>query len=142
MRQPMQRCAVVAGGILKSFLGRQMDAVLCAIAEGSVRLVVDHLRPGVLQDLLAGLHGLERRVLLWRVGRNAIHLLRIEDGVHTMDEARFVRSEPPSVDVRPSSRSSGRWGWLRSEPGFISQNSICVPFSPLRTCHPRSEACL
>src|ERR1700733_3284564 len=90
MCELMERRAVIAGGIFEGLLGWEMDAVLSAIVEGPVRLVMDQLRPGVLQDLLAGLHSFKGRVLFRGIGRNAIHLLGIEDGVDAMDQARLV----------------------------------------------------
>src|SRR3984885_7735203 len=88
MCELMERRAVIAGGIFEGLLGWEMDAVLSAIVEGPVRVVMDHLRPGVPQDLLAGLHSFKGRVLFRGIGRNAIHLLGIEDGVDAMDQAR------------------------------------------------------
>ena len=64
VRQLMQRGAVVSSGVFESVFRRQMDAVLRAAVKGAIRLVVADLRAGVLQDLLARLDSLERRILL------------------------------------------------------------------------------
>jgi hypothetical protein len=42
----MENCDVIAGGISESLLGWEMDAILSAIVEGPVGLVMYHLRPG------------------------------------------------------------------------------------------------
>jgi len=46
MRKLMERRAVVAGSIFECLLGWEMDAILSAIVEGPVGLVMYHLRPG------------------------------------------------------------------------------------------------
>ena len=86
----MENRAVIAGCISESLLGREMDAILSAIVEGPVYLVVDLLRPGVLHDLLTGLHSLKGSMLFRSVRRNPINLLGIEDGVDAMDQVRLV----------------------------------------------------
>ena len=107
----MQRCAVVAGGISKRLLGREMDTILSTIVECPVSLVVYYLCPGALQDLLTGVHDFEWRVLFRSVRRNPIHLLGIEDGVDAMHQARLVSirailsGRAPFVTI-----SRARWG--------------------------------
>src|ERR1700684_895846 len=86
----VENLAVIAGGISESLLGREMDAILSAIVECPVYLVVHHLRPGVLQDLLTGLHSFKGSVLFRSVYRYPIHLPGIEDGVDAMDQVRLV----------------------------------------------------
>ena len=85
VRQLMQGRAVKSCGVLEGLLGWQMDAILGANIESPVGLVVEHLRPRVLQDLLAGLHGLEDGMLFRQIRRNTIQLSRVEDGVDAMD---------------------------------------------------------
>src|ERR1035438_8419390 len=46
------------------------------------------------------------------------------------------------LPVLASPRPSDGDGCLLSEASLASQYSIWVPFSPLRTCHPLSDACL
>src|SRR5712691_9195276 len=57
--------------------------------------------------------------------------------------SRFPRSWSCSSAGWYPSPSPARIGSdLVSRPPFTSQNSICVPFSPLRTCQAISDACL
>src|SRR5471032_1250253 len=76
-----------------------------------VRLIVGDVRAGVLQNLLARLGSLEGCMLFWRVGRNALDLVGVEDRVYAVDEPRFpgvrfvVRSGAPIAGARRS-------GWL------------------------------
>ena len=46
--------------------------------------------PEFCQDLLARLDSLESCLLLGRVRRNALDLLSVEDGVHAVNEPRFL----------------------------------------------------
>ena len=86
----MENRAVIAGSISESLFGREMDAILSAIVECPVGLVMYHLCPGALQDLFTGLHCFKGSVLFRSVRGNSIHLLGIEDGVDAMDQVRLV----------------------------------------------------
>jgi hypothetical protein len=126
----MERCAVIAGGIFEGLLGWEMDAVLSAIVEGPVNVVVHHLCPGVLQDLLAGLHSFKGRVLFRGIGRNAIHLLSIEDGVDAMDQARLVSIRATVSGRAPFVTVIGAVGPGSIGSGFdLPKFDLCALFS-------------
>src|ERR1035438_533426 len=73
---------------------------------------------GVVQDLLARMHGVEGCVLFWGMRRNAVHLLAIEDRVYAVDEPRFPSAGIVAVGCACIAKSVG-WRWLRLVRSFF-----------------------
>ena len=74
--------------------------------------------PEFVQDLLASLDSLEGCVLFWRVRRNTIDLLGIEDRVNAMDEPRFLGARVVAIGCACIA-ASVRPGWLRLVRSFF-----------------------
>src|SRR3984957_20722240 len=107
----MQCGAVVSGGVLEGVLRRKVDAVLRAAVERAIRLVVRDVRARILEDLLTRLDSLESCVLLGRVLWNMLDLLSVEDGVHAVNEPRFLSIRAVAIGSSGVAAPVG-WRWL------------------------------
>jgi len=134
--QFMKCGAVIAWRVIERFLRRQMDAVRGRAIEGAVALVVRDLRPGIGENALAAVNGLECEALLALEGRHTFDLFGVEDGVNPVNEPAVILFGGFVAAV------SDGFPFFSSGFEFTSQNSMWVPFSPLRTCQPFSAACL
>ena len=134
MRQLVERGPVIAPGFLECVFRRQMYAVFCAAVKGPIRLIMSNVRAGISSGFARPLEQLRKACSLWAGAAELINLLSVEHRIHAVDELRFSESACGAV---PASVGS-----VLSEAGFTSQYSIWVPFSPRRTCHPLSIACL
>ena len=80
---------IVRGSIFERFLGRKMNRILGAVVESAIRLVVEQLRPGLLNDFFARVRNLKRRALFFLESRDALNLRCIENGVDAPDQTRL-----------------------------------------------------
>jgi hypothetical protein len=133
---------------LNASFGGQVDAVRRRAIEGPIALIVMDPRAGVGQDLLASLGDLEGRMLPGLVGRNAVDLLCVENGVHTVDQpsslflfarfSRFIRLRPVRLDFPEF--NLGTFRSLTDLPPVLCGLTIrhpprIVKAAPNRRCH-------